>query len=601
MSKEAKNYKKFLENLKLNLSYNGLINQYEIFKIENKKDKTGKDDEILREEKEKIDDRISNPLCYLLNGKENLDRILNDKKINVLEYIYLNRYVIHNILYKEDEIIEIISDYLSNFKDYYYLYLLIKAEPELNNYNYDLSFVQNAVGFQNESLGKLEKIIKAKIVLTLIKTYKDQNDEDQNDEKQDYLSMENSCIKNIDDNKKVLEKYKINIDLENLSDDNIHINEIYIDILQYLIINQKLDESDETSTLLNELDIKNLRINKDIFEALKKVLTEEHLYNYKIENFDDLFESKKKLTFYYSLFENILKDSIYIYEIPFLLEQRKNIIKIIKENSLEFYSQIKKGKNDDKINKLKKILGYFSIGFDFYYKKGHELKELKKKESTGADNNYSGNNNQSNNSINSNSNMISRGDSNSSIKNSNSSSAKNPLENESFKNKGSQGSSYYDESGEKIYEKNYDKAYLILSESEFNFTIKYIKEEDKADITFDKITYKDIINNNNVQINIDEVNNLNAEDGDYIDFYYERFKKYLEEINMEISQRYKKEKEIKIIMKIKLQQEKENKLIVDSYFTIKDDIKGNESNYSDKNFLESNIHTGLGCLIDEII
>ena len=140
-----------------------------------------------------------------------------------------------------------------------------------------------------------------------------------------------------------------------------------------------------------------------------------------------------------------------------------------------------------------------------------------------------------------------------------------------------------------------------MSESEFNFTIKYIKEEDKADITFDKITYKDIINNNNVQINIDEVNNLNAEDGDYIDFYYERFKKYLEEINMEISQRYKKEKEIKIIMKIKLQQEKENKLIVDSYFTIKDDIKGNESNYSDKNLLESNNHTGLGCLIDEII
>ena len=594
MSKETKVYKKIFQIQKLNLCYNGLINLYEIFKIKN--DKTEKAHEHIRENEEDKEERVANPLCCLLSGMEYLQIILKQNDINVLEYLYLNRYIVHEIIYKEDATINVISDYLTNFKDYYYLYFLIKAEPELNNYEYDFSLVQKAVGFQNEGNEKLGKIIKAKIVLTIIKSH-----EGYEEENPDYKDMENPCIKNINDNKNILEKYKIKLDLENLADDNIDINEIYIDILQYLIINQKLDESDETSNLLKELEIKNIRINKNILEALKEVLTEKYLRNYKFESFEDLFESKEKLTFYFSLFENILKDSIYIYEIPFLLEQRKNIHQIIKNNSINFHSQIKKGKNVDGIHKLKTILTFFSIACDFYDQKGKELRDIKKQESIISNNNFGSSKNPSNNSNYSNGGVASQGDSSSSnYNNSNSSGGSNPFEKPSYKNRSNGSYSFYDEHGEKDIDKNNEIAYLILCESKFKFNIIYDKKEDKARMEFKEITYKDKINDTMVEISYDKYINESSSD-DTINSYFDKLKSFFDQIEKDISKKYKKEKETEIIMNIELNTEKENKLDINASYKINDGIERDESNYLDKDFLNNNTHTGIGCVIDDII
>ena len=587
----AKKYMKILKNKKLNLSYNGLINQNEIFDKENE----NKENETKKSIENSVipkDERFPNPLCGLLDGQNNLNLILENKDMSVLEYLYLNRFVVHQLLYEGDTIIKVELDYISGFKDYYYLYLLIKEEPEINNYNYDFSFVKKAFDFQTETEKEIEKIIRAKIALTLIKVYTDQNEEN----REDCKKMEKSCKDYLIESKNILDKYKIEIDLDNLYDDDIHINEIYIGILKYLIINQKLDESNETSNLLNELDLKNLRINKDIFEALKEVLTEKNLQNYKIESFEDLFQSEQKLIFYYTLFEYILKDYIYIYEIPFLIEQRNNIIKIIKENLYSFYSEIKDGEKDT-INKLKKVLGFF-IEFDYYYEKSKKLKKYKKKESMSSNNNYSSNN-QSNNSINSNNNMPSQNSSSSNFHSSNSSSGENPFDKNSYKNRGPQGLSFFSESGEREYEKDKDKAYLILTNSEFIFKIKYDKEQDKAKITFTEISYIDKNEETNT-VSYDDIFKIISSEDTNINSDFDKFKQYLKDIEKDISDRYKIENEIEIILSINLKSEKNNKLEVNSNFFINDNEKRDENNFADEDILESNTHTGLGCLLDEI-
>ena len=590
----AKKYMKILKNKKLNLSYNGLINQNEIFDKENE-NKENETKKSIENSDMFEDKRFPNPLCGLLDGQNNLNLILENKDMSdmsVLEYLYLNRFVVHQLLYKEDTIIKVELDYISGFKDYYYLYLLIKEVSEINNYNYDFSFVKKAFDFQTETEKEIEKIIRAKIALTLIKVYTDQNEEN----REDCKKMEKSCIDYLIANKNVLEKYKIEIDLDHLYDDDIHINEIYIGILKYLIINQKLDESNETSNLLNELDLKNLRINKDIFEALKEVLTEKNLQNYKIESFEDLFQSEQKLIFYYTLFEYILKDYIYIYEIPFLIEQRNNIIKIIKENLYSFYSEIKDGEKDT-INKLKKVLGFF-IEFDYYYEKSKKLKKYKKKESMSSNNNYSSNN-QSNNSINLNNNIASQNSSSSNFHSSNSSSDGNPFDKDSYKNRGPQGLSFFSESGEREYEKDKDIAYLILTNSEFIFKIKYDKEQDKAKITFTKISYIDKNEETNT-VSYDDIFKIISSEDTNINSYFDKFKQYLKDIEKDISDRYKIENEIEIILSINLKSEKNNKLEVNSNFCINDNKKRDENNFADEDILESNTHTGLGCLLDEI-
>ena len=106
-------YKRYLNiDKKLCLSYNGLRIQNEIYEIL-------KDDELSKEGNKKI----INPFFELIANFNGIDSIL--KLEEPLEYIYLNRYKIHKILYDDDNSINIDEKILTKFTDYYYLYYLI--------------------------------------------------------------------------------------------------------------------------------------------------------------------------------------------------------------------------------------------------------------------------------------------------------------------------------------------------------------------------------------------------------------------------------------------------------------------------------------------
>ena len=244
---------------------------------------------------------------------------------------------------------------------------------------------------------------------------------------------------------------------------------------------------------------------------------------------------------------------------------------------------------------------FFSIACDFYDQKGKELRDIKKQESISSNNNFGSSKNPSNNSNYSNSNMASQGDSSSSnYKNSNSSGVSDPFEKPSYKNRSNGSYSFYDEHGEKDIDKNNEIAYLILCESKFIFKIIYDKEEDKARMEFKEITYKDKINDTMVEISYDKYINESSSD-DIINSYFEKLKSFLDQIEKDISKKYKKEKETEIIMNINLNSEKDNKLDVNASYKINDGIERDESNYLDKDFLNNNTHTGIGCVIDDII
>lgn len=126
---------------------------------------------------------------------------------------------------------------------------------------------------------------------------------------------------------------------------------------------------------MKELEIKDLRLTPIIFDGLLKAFNEKKIIDkYKIEKLEDL-ENEEKLIFYQVLFEYILKDSIYICYIPFLIDTRKKIIEIIhEEKNIEYLAEeFKKTKSDD--IKLKKVLSYF-IELD-YLKKNLNKKEKK--------------------------------------------------------------------------------------------------------------------------------------------------------------------------------------------------------------------------------
>ena len=70
-----------------------------------------------------------------------------------------------------------------------------------------------------------------------------------------------------------------------------------------------------------------------MFNEISKALfsNESYINEYRLNSFDDLFENKN-VDFYYILFKYILKNPIFIYDIEFLNEARKIIIKKINSN-----------------------------------------------------------------------------------------------------------------------------------------------------------------------------------------------------------------------------------------------------------------------------
>ena len=562
-------YGKYIENnTKLNLSYNGLMVLNEIYEIFN-------EDELKNDNNKKI----INPFYELINNKDNITSILKGRDLNVLEYLYLNRHKIHQILYDSDSTITINEEMLKEYTDYYYLYCLIKYQSVLINFKYNFQIVQDAYDKQIISKGIIKRIIMSKIVITIIDNFLEEEEDNEIIDK--CTNIKTKCIEYINNNKQELNKYQKDLDLDNLEKSDVFIEDIYSDIIYYLIINNKLNQSEE---ILNELEIKKIRLNKSIFDSINNAFSDENINNYEISEYNDFF-NQDKINFYFILFGYILKCSDYIIYIPFLSKMKEKILQKVKENLDDLYNyfEFNRKKNDNSITKLKQVLNYF-IELNYYLEKAKAEKKQNAKPSQIESNNSSMTNSQMSYNL---------SEYSSSMYNS----SKYGFENSSFKNRNNNNlNSYsnYEISEKSISELKKDKAFNILSDSNFVVILEYKQGRNNANIEYKKISYKDE-SNNICELTLEELKNIVSEDSE-LNSKFGQFIILLDKIESELISQYKRNKKTEINLHFKM--ENYNNYYINVLYNINDDDI-DEKEFLDENILDNNF-TGLTYMINEL-
>ena len=289
------------------------------------------------------------PLNKLINSISEIEQIKSDDNIKIISILYFNRKRIEKILYDKYDIFLIQTDSIENrLSDYFYLSLLIRNDQDIVNYNYSIDLIEKI----NSNINKedinyfLSKLIISKIIIELIDNYENYENYDEVKEGQILKKIEEDNSYIIKKSLYSLKEIEINWTIDDIKEKKI--DEIYAEIIIALIKTKKIDNIQYSETLLYQLDIKNIIITEKIFEKLLDFFksNEQFINDYNIESIHDL-ENINKQNFYYLLLVFILKDSFYIYQIPFLYKIRKRLLIDLKKK--------KSIKKNEKINKILKI------------------------------------------------------------------------------------------------------------------------------------------------------------------------------------------------------------------------------------------------------
>ena len=211
--------------------------------------------------------------------------------------------------------------------------------------------------FKNSKEENIRDLIGAKFIVDLIENY--QNDDNNECEEENEDKLQDLKEKNTDIIKKILDqndfaknleyeknkKYTYNEILER------NIDEIYSDIIRLLIKNNYFSDYNKTKNILEEINFESINLTKDMIKNIKEVLDKNNNYlvNYEIKEINDFNE--EKINFYYLLMKYILKNSFFIFNIPFLLQNCLNIIKFKDEYDFKSQKSLKK--------KINLIIEYF--------------------------------------------------------------------------------------------------------------------------------------------------------------------------------------------------------------------------------------------------
>ena len=326
------------------------------------------------------------PFLYLSKDFEEIKNSLQSIPQNILNFLYFNVENIERILYNTDNIIYFdFDDKNNNFflkinKEkieierkneivlLFYISLLIKYNKNIVNFSYSFILINkiNSINKIIDTDNIYINMLISKIILELINFYKsnqifEEINSKEEKEKLDKIEKENNNI---------IEKYindfqKIGLKLSQKELKLKGIDLIYSYIINILL---KSKDFDLAYKIINQLNLENINITETMFNEIHKELSSnENLINeYRLNSFDDLFNSKK-IDFYYILFKYILKNSIYIYYIDFLKETRIAIFKIIYE--LKNSNNNNKKIDNNFKDKIIYIIKFFTNSDSDYYAK----------------------------------------------------------------------------------------------------------------------------------------------------------------------------------------------------------------------------------------
>ena len=284
----------------------------------------------------------------IISKYEEFKNIIDLNYPEVVKFLYFNKHYIHQILYEEEEIIFISSyENKKNLSYIFYLSLLIMENPNIINYSYKIDYIREINNEYKNIKDKYKSIVISKIILLLINNF------DENKNEQELIKIKEEREEIIKSNIYIFKE--MNLDLNEDYIKTKKIDEIYIEIINALIKSKKIDDYNYTYNIINQLDLENINITKTMFNKISKIFDSND--NYIITKIDDL-NNENKINFYYIILKYILKDTIYIYQIPSLLKTRNLILKSLKSNQLL---------NINNNNNKYKFILHFLIDSDYYF------------------------------------------------------------------------------------------------------------------------------------------------------------------------------------------------------------------------------------------
>lgn len=310
------------------------------------------------------------PEYGLLSDYSDLKILLKNKELQIIKFLYFNRFIIHKILYQCDIIFTINNEYVNSLADYFYIDLLVNENHFIIDYSFSFELIRKLNSFINNDNYKIKDIILSKISFDLIDNYKSSSSSLSSSVEHNF-NEEEEMNKILSNNKILINKYS-----EINDDKNKKIDQLFIDIFNKLIINNKFEDYEYIYNIIEQLDLESINITKTMFQELKKILNDvETINNYIILDINDLFNIKK-INFYYIFFKYILKNTFYIYQFSFLFKTKINILKTIKNNIYQLY--LNKSNQDDIINdRIDYIISFFADS-NYYYQKYVNAINIKK-------------------------------------------------------------------------------------------------------------------------------------------------------------------------------------------------------------------------------
>ncbi len=334
--------------------------------------------------------RKSNEINKVFEANFNYEELKSILKVNdseIIKFLYFNKDYVHQIFNEEEKIISIISlDENKRTISYnFYLSLLIMDNIDIVNYSFKIDYIRAINDYYRNSKDIYVLIIVSKIIIDLINSLKGTEIYDKKENEIELNSIIEERKNIINNNIYIFNEINLNIKTEDILSKKI--DEIYIEIIKALFISKKIDDDSYISNIINQLDLTNINITQTIYNGIFELLNNFFIMSEYIISEEDDLDNEKKINFYFFLLKYILKNSIYIYQIPFLLITRNLFIKILKSNkpSNGYFIENNNDKllyiiktildsdyYDEKINliKLKKILNYYK---EF-------LNEIKKKD-----------------------------------------------------------------------------------------------------------------------------------------------------------------------------------------------------------------------------
>lgn len=302
----------------------------------------------------------NDPILKLLEKLEDIKQIIDGNKIaKISKYLYFNKKFIQEILYEDNEVLDIkYNKYNNNLEFFFYLNLLIRENPDIYNYNFDIEYI---VEFNNENKTKTEKklnqVIKAKLIIELSNEYLLDNDCYDSDKGKELDEIIKENLNIIENNISIFEVINKNLNMNNIID--ISIDKLYVQIIIGLIETNKFENFNYAYDVICQLNLEEIDITKSMYDNIKQFLDSEKnqkiLNTYIIKEENDL-KDENKVNFNFILINYILKNIYNIYDIKFISNLRESLKKILDNNKNAL-----KSIENNKYSRIKSILDLLSL------------------------------------------------------------------------------------------------------------------------------------------------------------------------------------------------------------------------------------------------